>query len=65
MITIIIIITYFIVGRIFSQIYINIEDLFADFDYAQTKVILTIFWPILLLWWAIDSLIEWINYKFF
>lgn len=46
---------YLIVGRIFAQIYTNIEGFY---EYDADIAIRTMFWPILLPYWLVSVLVE-------
>lgn len=61
---IVIVFTYFIIGRIFAQIYVNIEG-WTSYFYDDEILWTTIFWPIILPYWLFSLLIEWIDDNFF
>ncbi len=61
---IVIIMGYVIIGRIFAQIYVNIEGFTAS-SYDGEVVVCTVFWPVILPYWLISLLIEWIDNNFF
>ncbi len=59
-----IIVVYVIIGRIFAQIYVNIEG-WTPYCYDEDIWTNAIFWPIKLPFWLLSLLIEWINDRYF
>lgn len=58
------ILVYLVVGRVFAQIYTNVEG-FDPWDYHGDIFVRTLIWPLLLIWWGVDKMVEWIDDNFF
>ncbi len=59
-----IIVGYFVIGRIFAQIYVNIEG-WTPYCYDEDIWINTLLWPIQLPYWLLSLLVEWVDDNYF
>ena len=59
-----VVLAYIVIGRIFAQIYTNIEG-FGPMDYNDDIFWRTMLWPFILIWWCINSFVEWLDDNWF
>jgi hypothetical protein len=54
---------YLFIGRVVAQIYVQWH--FDPYGHRTDMVLWTFTWPLVLVWWAFDVFVNWIDNKFF
>lgn len=60
---ILLVFAYVVIGRVFAQVYTNIEG-WEYVDYNDAIFWRTLLWPFILIWWIINSFVEWLDDNF-